>query len=404
MNNELAQRIRKAAEARRDYMVAIRRDIHAHPELSFQERRTGALLAAEARRLGLPTRAGIAETGVVALLRGERPGRTIALRADIDALPLAQESDAPYASRTPGVAHLCGHDAHAAMLLGAAGILADLRGELAGNVKFLFEPAEEQRDACGRSGADRMVEEGALAEPAVAAVFAAHVFPEWPTGTVAVRPGSIMAGHGQFTLAIVGAETHGATPHLGVDAMLVAAQIITALHALAGHLPAPGDAFALNVGLIEGGRAYNLIPGRVEMVGSVRTANEELRARLGTEIEKVVRGIAEATGATYELQFDPYTFPATVNDPQLAGVVCRATASLYGEDAVAWLDRPRLAGETFYAYLDHVPGAYFFLGTGNAAKGTAYPSHHPRFAIDEDALPVGAAVLAACALAFLAGE
>lgn len=401
MNPGLTERILAAAERQREHMVSVRRQIHAHPELAYQEVQTARLLAIEVEKLGLPPRTGVAGTGIVALLAGSGAGKTVALRADIDALPLADLKKVPYASQNPGVGHLCGHDAHAAMALGAAAILQELHGEWPGHVKFLFEPAEEMANASGTSGARAMVEDGALVNPDVDAVLALHVFPEWPTGSVALRVGSIMAGHSKFRLAILGHEAHPTTPQLGVDAGLVAAEVLQALYTLAGRIVDPGDAFTLSVGLIKGGTAYNLVPARVEMVGSVRTGDEERRPRFREDVERVVRGICAAHGAEYELQYEPYTYPATCNDPALAQRFARAAGQLLGEDKVVWLDRPRLAGETFHEYLKRVPGVYAFLGTGNPAKGTTYSSHHSLFDIDEDALPVGAALLAAGAIDFL---
>ena len=401
MEAALARRIREAADSYKDYMVALRRDIHAHPEPGFQEFRTCQLLAGEFAKLGLPVRSGLAHTGVVALLRGARPGKTVALRADIDALPFTEQTGLPFASQTPGVAHLCGHDAHAAMLLGAAHVLYGLRDELAGKVKFFCEPSEEGPNAEGVFGAQLMVADGAMDDPKVDAVFACHVFPEYPTGTVALRAGSIMAGHARFALAVVGKEAHAATPQLGVDAMLVAGQVLNALHAYAARAVPPGGTFALNVGTIRGGAAYNLIAGRVDMVGSVRSDDEALRAGLGEVLERLVCGITQAAGATYEFSYQPDTYPATSNDPALTALVRRTAAELLGEDKVIWMDRPRLTGETFCYYLERTPGVYFILGTGNAAKGTTYSSHHPCFDIDEDALPAGAAMLAASAIAYL---
>ena len=404
MNQDLARRIRDAAQHRRDHMVAVRREIHAHPELAFQEVRTSRLLADELERLGLPARAGVGGTGAIGLVAGRGPGRTVALRADIDALPLEDRKDVPYASQVPGVGHLCGHDAHAAMALGAAAVLSELRQEFAGNVKVIFEPAEEMAAANGIPGSRLMVDDGALENPKVDAVFALHVFPEWPTGVVALRAGSIMAGHGKFKLAIIGQEAHPTTPHLGVDAALVAAQVIQGLYTLAGRVADPGDGLTLNVGLVQGGKAYNLVPGRVELAGSVRTGNEARRPSLGEDVERVVKGICAAHGATYELEYNPQTFPATCNDPALTAVFGHAATDLLGAEKVVWLDRPRLTGETFYVYAEYAPTVFAFLGTANPAKGTTYSSHHSRFDIDEDALPVGAAVLAAAAIDFLSAS
>lgn len=401
MNATLATRIKEAARNEHGFMVAVRRDLHAHPELAFREVRTGRLVADELERLGLAVRRGVAGTGALGLLQGERQGKTVALRADLDALPFDDAKETPYRSQVPGAAHLCGHDAHAAMLLGAARVLTSLREEIAGNVKFLAEPAEEMANASGVSGAQLMVADGALDDPPVDALFACHVFPEYPTGTVAVRAGSIMAGHGRFNLTITGREAHAATPQLAVDAVAVAAQVIHALQTFGTYAVEPGDAFLLNVGVLKAGHAYNLIPGRAEMTGSVRLANEKLRADLGSRLESVVKGICAATGAEYEFAFDPYTFPATCNDASLAELVHDVAAGLFGKSKVVWMDRPRLTGETFCHYLDRAPGAYFILGTGNPEKGTTYSSHHPRFDIDEDALVYGAAVLAGSALEFL---
>ncbi|MHB1006257.1 MAG: M20 metallopeptidase family protein [Chloroflexota bacterium] len=402
LDQGLLARIRVAAERQHEYMVAIRRDLHAHPEIAFQEYRTSRLVATEMERGGLAVRTGVAKTGAVGLLRGTKPGKTVALRADIDALPYGQQSDKPYRSQVPNAAHLCGHDAHAAMLLGAARVLSELKDELPGNVKFLAEPAEEMANAEGLSGAEQMIADGALADPAVDAIFAIHVFPEYPTGTIAVRAGSIMAGHGRFDITMIGKEAHAATPNLAVDPVPASARLIDALFTFGQTAVVPGDTFLVNVGTIHAGHAYNLIPDRVEMVGSVRTGDEVLRAQLGERLERVVRGIADAADATYEFKFNPYTFPATCNDPSMADLVRRTASSLLGEQAVVWMDRPRLTGETFCHYLDRVPGAYVILGTGNEAKGTTFSSHHARFDIDEDALPAGAATAAACALAYLA--
>jgi amidohydrolase len=400
----LAKRILAAAESQREHLVAVRRQIHAHPELAFQEVQTARLLADEAGKLGLSVRAGVAGTGVIGLLAGAKPGKTVALRADIDALPLADLKEVPYASQTPGVGHLCGHDAHAAMALGAAAILQGLRDEWSGNVKFLFEPAEEMANASGVSGARAMVEAGALTDPDVDAVFALHVFPEWPTGSVAVRAGSIMAGHSKFRVAILGHEAHPTTPQLGVDAGLVAAEVLQALYTLPGRIVDPGDAFTLSVGVIQGGAAYNLVPARVEMVGSLRTGDEERRPRFREDVERVIHGVCAAHGASYELDYEPYTFPATCNDPALTERFARGVGQVLGQEKVVWLAGPRLAGETFHEYARLVPAVFAFLGTGNADKGTTYSSHHSQFDIDEDALPLGAAALAGAALDFLAGD
>ncbi|MHB1132232.1 MAG: M20 metallopeptidase family protein [Chloroflexota bacterium] len=391
-----------AAAPLREWLVGVRRDLHAHPELGFHETRTARVLGEELAKLGVPVRTGVGRTGLVGTVDGRGPGRAVALRADIDALPLPDLKQVPYASRNPGVGHLCGHDAHAAMALGAAALLQARRDTFTGTVKVLFEPAEEMAGVAGPSGAQAMVEDGVLEDPRVDAIFALHVFPEWPAGTVAVRAGSIMAGHAKFRVVILGQEAHPTTPQLGVDAALVAAQVIQALYTLPGRVADPGDSLTLTVGLVGGGKAYNLVPGRVELVGSVRTGNEVRRPTLGEDLERVVRGLCAASGAKYEFEFEPYTFPATCNDPALAARFRDVAGAVLGADRVQWLVGPRLAGESFYAYLEKVPGVYAFLGTGNAAKDAAYSSHHSLFDIDEDVLTIGAALLAAAALDSLA--
>ncbi len=386
----------------REQVIGIRRDLHAHPELAFQEKRTAAVVEGVLRDLGIEVRTGVGRTGVIGLLRGARPGRTIALRADMDALPMDDQLEAPYASTVRGVAHKCGHDAHTAMLLGTAMVLSGLRDRLSGNVKFLFEPAEEIVQSKCEEGAELMVAEGALEDPPVDAVIGCHVFPELPTGHVAVRAGVIMTGMDLIDITVIGRETHTATPEKGVDAIVVAGQVLGALQALTSRETSPTESLVIHIGTIHGGQARNILADRVEMTGSVRTSSLALRPLLRERVERVVRGVAESMRASYELKWTSNYLPAVVNDPAIARLVADAGREVLGEDRVEWLSLPRPAGESFYHYSNRVPGAFWFLGSGNPMLGTDLPSHHPRFDVDEEALPAGVAVFCSCCLTYLA--
>jgi len=383
-------------------VIAIRRDLHTHPELAYQERRTASVVESVLRELGLEIRTGVARTGVIGLLRGARPGRTLALRADMDALPMDDQLRAPYASTVPGAAHKCGHDAHTAMLLGTAMILSSLRSYLAGNVKFLFEPAEEILGTDLKPGAQLMVEEGALDDPKVDAVIGCHVFPEYPSGRIALRAGPVMTGTDLLDITIIGKESHTATPEKGVDAIVVAAHVLSALQILVSREASPTGSLVVHIGTIHGGRARNILADRVEMTGSVRTSDLSLRPKLHERIERVVSGVAQSMRASYELRYIGNYLPAVVNDPQITQLVAEAARGVLGEERVIWLPQPRLAGESFFNYSERVPSTFWFLGTGNPTKGTDLPSHHPRFDIDEEAMATGMAVFCNCCLTWLA--
>jgi amidohydrolase len=375
----------------RDRVIAIRRDIRAHPELAYQETRTGSLVAEVLRELGVEVRAGVARTGVVGLLRGDSPGRTIALRADMDALAMDDGLKAPYASTIPGVAHTCGHDAHVAMLLGTAMVLSRLRHRLAGNVKLIFEPAEEIINNESKPGAQVVIEEGVLDDPEVDAVLGCHVFPEYPTGHVALRGGVQMTGLDTFDLTILGQQAHTATMEKGVDAIVAAAHVLTALQTLPSREVNPNESLVVHIGTIHGGTARQMLADRVAMAGSVRVGDQSLRKTLRQRVERVVRGVTESLRAGYELSWQENYLGPVVNDDGLAEAVANAARRALGKDKVIWMPQPRLAAESFHHYSDHVPSVFWFLGTGNPAKGTDLSSHHQCFDVDEDALPAGVA-------------
>ncbi|MNR85343.1 putative hydrolase YxeP [compost metagenome] len=382
-------------------LVACRRDFHRWPELSFREVHTAARIASELHTMGLEVQTGVAKTGVVGLLRGGRSagnrsgGKTLLVRADIDALPLDEQNDVSYRSRNPGVMHACGHDAHMAMLLTAIRVLAERRESLPGNLKFVFQPAEE-----GPGGADLMIEEGVLENPRVDAAIGFHIWNELPVGVVGVRPGPLMASSDEFEIVIEGQGTHAADPHLGVDAVVVAAHVLTALQTIVSRSVSPLESAVLSVGKIVSGSAHNVIAQTAHMSGTVRTFNEELRATMPRRIEQLIQGVAMAFGATARLEYR-YQYPVLSNAPEMAALVRTAAERALGAERVVTADATMGAEDMAY-FLREVPGCYFLIGSANSEKGLDKPHHHPQFDIDEDALPVGVQAIVQAVLDYLA--
>lgn len=375
-------------------LVATRRAIHQHPEPGFEEVRTAAAVAARLAALGLEVRTEVAKTGVVGLLRGARPGRTLLLRADMDCLPVEEQTGAPYASRRPGLMHACGHDGHVAMLLGAAEVLVTRRERLAGSVKLVFQPAEE-----GPGGARPMIEAGVLEDPRVDAAVGLHLLNDYPVGTVALRAGPVMAATDRFELRVRGRGGHGAAPHQTVDAILAAAHVVTALQAVAAREVAPGVPVVLSVGTIHGGFRYNVIAPEVELTGTVRSFEAALRESLPGRIERIARGVAQAYGAEVQLRYE-FGYPATVNDPAMTELARAAAATVVGEAGVA-APRPLMGGEDMAYFLQAVPGCFLFIGSANAERGLVHPHHSPHFDFDEAALGIGVQVLVRIAERYL---
>lgn len=383
-----------AAQALRPDLVAWRRHLHMHPELSYAETETSAFVRARLLALGLEPSAPMAGgTGLTCLVRGREDGPTVALRADMDALPIQEDGAAPYVSRNPGVAHLCGHDGHTTMLLGAASLLAK-HPPKRGNVKLLFQPAEE-----GGAGAARMIEDGALDGPAVEAIYALHVDPRVPTGRTGVVVGPANAAADTIEIEVKGAGGHAAYPHLSVDAVTVAAQVVTALQHVVSRHTDPLLPLVVTIGTIRGGFASNVIAPSVTMQGTVRSFDPGLRERMPALIERVVQGVVAAHGATATVGYEP-GYPATVNDAALLPTFEAASAAVMGEGRNA-LMAPTMGAEDFSYYAQRVPGMIVRLGVRNEALGFVHPLHHPRFDLDEDALPLGAALLADVATRWL---
>lgn len=375
-----------------DKLTAWRRTIHMHPELSFQEVNTAALVAQTLADLGLRVQTGVGETGVVGYL-GQGPP-TVALRADMDALPIQELNEVPYASQVPGTMHACGHDAHVAILLGAATLLAESPPPR-GQVRFLFQPSEEGVGEDGKSGAVRMLEDGAL--QGVDAVFGLHVHPDKPAGMVGVISGPAFAATNPFRLTVRGHGGHGAYPHRTVDPIVLSAQVITAIQTIVARRLRPLDSGVVTVGTIHGGTKGNIIPEEVTMSGTIRSFRPEARKLLCAELERAC-SVAKALGGDFELHIAE-GYPPTINDTDMADLVRRVAADLLGAEQVYTPD-PEMGAEDFSFFLEQMPGCYFRLGTGGSER-FMYGLHNPHFDIDERALPVGAAIMAALAQSYL---
>ncbi len=373
-----------------DEVVATRRDLHQHPELGFAEERTAAMVAARLRELGFEVHTGIGKTGVVGVLRGARPGKTIMLRADMDGLPIDEENQVPYRSRTPVHMHACGHDGHVAMLLGAARVVASRQDEVAGTVCFLFQPAEE-----GKGGAKAMIEDGVLETFGIERAYGLHLASSHPAGQVGVREGAFYASSDSIEITIEGKGGHGAAPHLSIDPVYVASQFVVAVQQIVSRNIDPIEPAVVTIGAIHGGTTHNVIPSRVTLMGTVRAFDAGVRAKMAERIERVLRGICESSGATYAFEY-LWRYPVTSNDAEQTRYVRALAERVAGAEHVA--DVPKLMGaEDFSFFAERVPACFFTIGS-NGGPDSAWPHHHARFDIDESALPTGVRMMIALAL------
>jgi amidohydrolase len=369
------------------YTRDLRRDFHMHPELGFEEVRTAGIVAAELRKLDIPVIEGIASTGVMAVLQGSQPGQVVLFRADMDALPVSEETGAEYASLIRGKMHACGHDAHTAVALTAARLVAAHRSELAGAVKFILQPAEE-----GGGGAKRMMAEGILSEPVPDFAVGLHVWNDAPLGWWGIAPGPVMAGADIFSVRITGKGGHGASPHLTHDPITAAAQVITALQSIVARNVAPLQSAVISIGRVHGGEAFNVIPGEVELLGTIRFFEEGVHQDVLEKITQVVEGISTAMGCRAEIKVDAMT-PAVVNDPGVAARLRQVAHELFPQAEVA--DSFKTMGSEDMAFiLDKIPGCFVVVGSANPSKGLTSSHHNPHFDIDEDVLPSAAAFAA----------
>jgi amidohydrolase len=403
----LAARIDREVEKVAPRIVELRHRLHQNPELSNREKETAELVAAHLRSLGLEAKTGIAKTGVVALLKGGKPGPLIAVRADIDALPVTEETDLPFKStkkdtflgQQVGVAHACGHDVHTSVQLGVASVLASMREEIPGSILFIFQPAEEGPPPGERGGADLMLEEGVFAGGKPKAVFALHAFPDLPVGQVGFNPGPTMAAVDQFVIKIKGKQSHGAYPHLSVDPIVIGSQAVMALQTIRSrNLPAL-EPSVVTVGIFRGGERFNIIPGEVHLEGTVRTYNEEVRKEVERRMREILDGITKAAGgASFEMEYKKNA-PATVNDPALAAQVRPLLVRILGADNVKIVE-PSMAGEDFAYFANQVPGFYYRLGVVKPGT-TSGGLHTPTFRADDSAVPVGMRAMARLLVEYL---
>lgn len=379
----------------RSRVVELRREIHRHPELGFEETRTQALVERELDELGIEHRR-VAKTGVVGVIRGAKPGRIAGLRADMDALPITEKSGEPFSSEVPGKMHACGHDAHTAMLLGAARVLQGMRDELHGSVVLLFQPAEE-----GPGGAEPMIAQGALDDPKVEAVAMLHVDPRLAPGQIGVTPGPVNASADEFFVTVEGRGGHGAYPHTAADAIPAAAAIVTALQNIASRETDPLKSVVVTIGTINGGYRNNVIADEVKMTGTLRAHDPEIRNGLEARARRIIEGVAAAYNVKATLNVN-YGYPPVVNNVQLAQSFrdyMKANSGLTVESPP-----PTMGAEDFAYFAQRVPGVHVRLGIRSDKAGSIYPGHSAQFRIDEDALPVGVQTLVAFARAVGSGE
>jgi amidohydrolase len=376
-------------------LVEIREHFHRNPELSFQEVKTSQKIAEILQDLGLDEiKIGVAKTGVVGLLRGNQPGKTFALRADMDALPIQEANDVPYCSQNDGVMHACGHDAHITMVLGAAMILSNMRDNLKGNVKFIFQPAEEIF-----GGAKIMVGEGVLENPKVDSIVSIHVWPGLDVGTIGVKAGPAMASADRLEIFVRAKGGHGAMPHLTADPIVASAQIINALQTVASRSTDPLQPIVLSICIIEGGHAFNIIPAEVRMEGTLRTLDDNVSENAVDKIRNILEGIEKAMGVECEFNYEKGC-PALINDPDMIDLIKKSATSILGEEKVVDVE-PTMGGEDFTCFARAVPGAMFYLGVSDKEAGMICPVHRATFDVPSQALVVGTSVLIQSAIMFL---
>jgi amidohydrolase len=375
-------------EKEKQELVARRRDFHAHPEIAYKEKRTSEIAARHLQECGYEVATGVAETGVVGLLRSASgsSGKTLMLRADMDCLPVTEENAVPYSSQNQGFMHACGHDGHTAVLMTVAKKLIEDQQKLKGNLKVIFQPAEE-----GGNGAEKMVQQGVLENPRVDAAFGLHVWTSQPVGKIALNRGALLAGVDGFEVQVIGRGGHGAAPHQTIDPIVTAAQMITSLQTIISRNVDPLATAVVTVGSIQGGSAFNVIPDRVKFLGTVRYLDPSLGDDLPKWMERVIGGIAEANGCRYELKYEKMT-PPTINDARMAEFIRDVASEVVGAENVV-MDAQTMGGEDMSFFLNAVPGCFFFVGARNDARNLNHPHHSPHFDFDEAALEIGAEIL-----------
>jgi len=387
---ELSQ-IQNLSEEFQPDMVGIRRHLHRNPELSYREFETTEYIIERLKELDISIDRPL-KTGCIGVLEGGRKSdRVIALRADIDALAIQEEGEhkEDFLSQNPGIAHCCGHDGHTANLLGTAKILSGLRSEIEGTVLLIFQPGEEKLPGGGRM----LCETGYLQDKGVDVIYGLHTSPDYKPGTIATRKGPLMARPDEFKIEIRGTGGHAASPHLTVDPIVLAARIVNDIQTIVSRGINPTEPAVVTVGKITGGTTHNIIPGKVEMLGTVRTFSQETADIIKNKIEAIVKGVTESAGAAYSFDFD-YGYPAVINTDWSTEVVMETAKELFGNDSVVVREDPIMAGEDFAFYQQYFPGTFFFLGSGSEVSGSTYSWHHPQYNIDEECFKTGSALMA----------
>ncbi len=397
------KRIADAAAAMRAKLIEQRRDFHMHPELSNREERTSRIVAERLKALGLEDiKTGVGKYGVTALLKGGKPGPVVAVRADMDALPIQETIDVPYKSQNPGVKHACGHDLHTTVGLGVAEVLSTMRADISGTIKFIFQPAEEGPPAGEEGGAALMIKEGALENPRPRAIFGLHSRPESEVGQVAYNSGPAMASSDRFRITIRGKQSHGAQPQLGVDAVVVAAECVTALQTIRSRRIDMTEPLVISVGIIQGGTRFNIIADEVKLEGTMRTLSEEVRTRAKAIMKETLAGITSAYGATFDLQIEENA-SVVFNEPKLVEATLPTLRRLLKDENVISI-KPQMIAEDFAYFQRVIPGFYYFLGVGNRARGITAPLHSAGFDVDEESLVAGVKVMSNVLLDYLDRE
>jgi amidohydrolase len=397
------QEIERLAESLRQALVDQRRDFHMNPELSNREERTGRVIAERLRALKLDeVKTGVGKHGVVALLKGKQPGPVVAVRTDMDALPIVETLALPYKSRNEGVKHACGHDVHMTVQLGVAEVLSKMRDQMRGTIKFIFQPAEEGPPAGEEGGAALMIEEGALENPRPSAIFGLHVMPNIEVGQIGYNSGAAMASSDRFSISIRGKKVHGAYPHDGIDTVVVAAECVTALQTIRSRRINTQEPLVITIGSIHGGNRFNIVADEVKLEGTMRTLNEDVRKNAIEMMKQTLAGVTSAYGASYQLEFAANT-PLTYNDPALVEATLPTIRRVLGEQNLI-APRPQMGAEDFSRYQKVIPGFFYFLGVGNKAKGITAMIHTPEFDVDEESLVIGVKVMSNVLLDYLERE
>ncbi len=392
--------ILKETEGEFDTTRAIRRDLHAHPELGFKEIRTAGLVAKELESLGIEVTKGVAQTGVIGLLEGAKPGPTLLLRFDMDALPIIEETGAEYASKINGVMHGCGHDGHTAVGLSVARILTSHKDEISGTVKFCFQPSEESNNADGIGGNELMIKEGVLDSPKVDMCLAMHVWNEKPVGWLGIAKGPVMAGAEQFKIKLTGKGGHGALPEVTVDPITAAATLVTALQTIVSRNVAPLETAVVSVTMIHAGTAYNVIPSEVFLEGTIRTFNPLVREKVLKRFEEIVKNVSLAMACQSELILHRLT-PALINNDRITETVQHTASRLLPGLQLETQAYITMGAEDMAFMHEMIPGCFIFVGSANKERGLDYGHHHPKFDFDEQALSTGVALMTAAAFDLL---